>query len=234
MSVSSIEFRESCQIKEFLSHHFAVVDRVCLIILMSTEFSWDPWQHWTTHGRSLTFPSDTSAFQRHTTFTEGRGEVLLLFILMSLVVRIKSLVGCEKCVQKLSRNHFCRIYLSREVSAMLCCTCMPKYLKIIFHYSGSEMEYKCDSNNSRGSGESLFETLDLIKEYFNEISGGRIENAEHKNKKQILRRCGHWPVETCHDRADSGHQGRSSYSVVTVIDCCPSIFLENPWILISF
>ena len=122
--------------------------------------------------------------------------VLLLFILMSLVVRFKSLVGCEKCVQKLSRNHFCRIYLSREVSAMLCCTCMPKYLKIIFHYSGSEMEYKCDSNNSRGSGESLFETLDLIKEYFNEISGGRIENAEHKNKKQILRRCGHWPVET--------------------------------------
>ena len=108
---------------------------------------------------------------------------------MSLVVRIKSLVGCEKCVQKLSRNHFCRIYLSREVSATLCYTCMPKYLKIIFHYSGSEMEYKCDSNNSRGSGESLFETLDLIKEYFNEISGwwvdGAGENSEHKNKKKI-------------------------------------------------
>ena len=107
---------------------------------------------------------------------------------MSLVVRIKSLVGCEKCVQKLSRNHFCRIYLSREVSATLCYTCMPKYLKIIFHYSGSEMEYKCDSNNSRGSGESLFETLDLIKEYFNEISGwwvdGAGENAEHKNKNK--------------------------------------------------
>ena len=107
---------------------------------------------------------------------------------MSLVVRIKSLVGCEKCVQKLSRNHFCRIYLSREVSATLCYTCMPKYLKIIFHYSGSEMEYKCDSNNSRGSGESLFETLDLIKEYFNEISGwwvdGAGENAEHKNKSK--------------------------------------------------
>ena len=139
---------------------------------------------------------------------------------MSLVVRIKSLVGCEKCVQKLSRNHFCRIYLSREVSATLCCTCMPKYLKIIFHYSGSEMEYKCDSNNSRGSGESLFETLDLIKEYFNEISGwwldGAGENAEHKNKKQILRRCEHWPVETCHHRADSGHQGRSSHSVVII------------------
>ena len=163
--------------------------------------------------------------------------VLLLFILMSLVVRIKSLVGCEKCVQKLSRNHFCRIYLSREVSAMLCCTCMPKYLKIIFHYSGSEMEYKCDSNNSRGSGESLFETLDLIKEYFNEISGGRIENAEHKNKKQILRRCGHWPVETCPDNtANSGHQGRSSYSVLTDIFsvCCLLIFLENPCLLFYF
>ena len=153
---------------------------------------------------------------------------------MSLVVRIKSLVGCEKCVQKLSRNHFCRIYLSREVSATLCYTCMPKYLKIIFHYSGSEMEYKCDSNNSRGSGESLFETLDLIKEYFNEISGwwvdGAGENAEHKNKKQILRRCGHWPVETCHTRADSGHQGRSSHSVVTTIF---SVCRENPSLLFN-
>ena len=29
---------------------------------------------------------------------------------------------------------------------------------------------------------------------------GAGENAEHKNKKQILRRCGHWPVETCHTR----------------------------------
>ena len=147
---------------------------------------------------------------------------------MSLVVRIKSLVGCEKCVQKLSRNHFCRIYLSREVSATLCCTCMPKYLKIIFHYSGSEMEYKCDSNNSRGSGESLFETLDLIKEYFNEISGWWVGRGGRKcwTQKQKTYLETVWTLasgDMPHQRADSGHQGLSSHSVVIAIFsvvCC--------------
>lgn len=69
---------------------------------------------------------------------------------------------CKIWCKRYCENHFHKFYLSQEVSA----TCMLKYFEIIFHYSsrrnGIQMGFKAILGEA---GESLFETLDLIKEY---------------------------------------------------------------------